>query len=118
MDLGQFLEGLMEEKEYPPEIKSLILVEGNSFSVDWEKYIKFRRPGSRCLEDSAARLLIDLGVLSTSTKGNYGLIGRGMELNPRYDIGAAYFIQKEDAVKFKDVECSNAIYSNLVQYLD
>ncbi len=112
------LKQLLRNEEYSLEVKSLISTDGDGFSVDWKKYAEFRK--KERLDNSATSLLIELGVLSGTSRGNYGLIGSGIELNPRYScICTEYFTKKEDAIKFKAAECSGALYPvNIVQYLD
>lgn len=102
--------------KYPPEVQSLILIDEQGFSINWEKYTEFKRKEG--FVNSAIGLLVDLRVLSLTSTWNYGLIGYGINLNPMTPACTAYFIHQEDALKFKEAEYSQVLFPvKIVHYL-
>ena len=79
------------------KLKSLIIPSEDGLSINWKKVVEFRNRG----DFLAAGLLIDLEILTFSTKGNYELVQRGISANP-YSPVPAYFREKKDAFAFRE----------------
>ncbi|MEW5896695.1 MAG: hypothetical protein AB1668_03325 [Nanoarchaeota archaeon] len=125
-------------RKYPPEVRalvtddkgnflvdwnehlSLVTADDNHLSVDWTKYAELRKRKNPNLAEYALKMLIEMNILSPESREHFGLIGQGLVLNPAlFPVGHAYFIKREDALKFKEAECSSTCYEvYLVQYLD
>ena len=55
--------------------------------------------------------LVDLGVLSTKSKGNYWVTdGIGTDLDPELHLGYTFFVNKEEAEKYMKQVWGNAKY--------
>ena len=83
-----------------------------TLSVDWQ----FIHSGFK--RDICDHLL-KVGVLSTRTKDNYGLIAQGGLMNPSLGSSILYFTREEDANKYREAYVEKPIYKiNLVKFQD
>ncbi len=89
---------------------------GGKVIVDWVEIAKMHRearsgtPSDSILHGTYSHL-VDLGVLSTTEKGNFQLIGSGVLLNPRsFGLTPLYFTSKADAEAYQRAEFGRALY--------
>jgi len=111
-----------------PGIKSLIQVNGNSVSINWNKLVKFQHTSKDRLDTFTTAILFDLGIVTWDSKGNYRLIQDNRNMNPTL-YPSIYFGSKEDALDYRKALISERKSAqekmhlrinpiNLVQYLD
>jgi hypothetical protein len=54
--------------------------------------------------------LLKLGVLTSSTKDSYAVVGNGICINPSSGLSSYYFIKFEDAKSWAENAYGNALY--------
>ena len=82
------------------DFEDCIKSDGESMEVDWENFRKLEDNGNQNLYKNVSDILVKTGVMSDHSKGNYGVIGEGILLNPKRNIFSLYFTKKEDAIKY------------------
>jgi hypothetical protein len=63
--------------------------------------------------------LLNIGILSGKTSGNYGLVAQGGLLNPSLGSIILYFTREEDAKNYREASVEKPVYKiNLVKFQD
>jgi hypothetical protein len=104
------LEDLKREiREFkPPFMEGVIEEQGSKITVDWKKIAEMEKTAregthSATLLYGTYTHLIELGILSLESKGNYQLTGSSIVLNPRsHGLIQVYFTREEDAEAYKE----------------
>ena len=98
--LEHVIEVIEKVSKSSPEVKSLIKLNGDGFSVNWKKVAELRCRAGNQLNEFASDILLDLEKLSLESKNNYVLVQKGRHMNP-YCVCETYFKKKEDALAYK-----------------
>lgn len=104
-------EGILKELEGSSkfDFEKLVKIEDEKVVVDWEG-IKDLGSGEY-RQRNVNRNLVDLGVLSFDIKGNFEVEGCGMNLGPMSYGNVLYFVDIDEARKYKEQVWSNATYT-------
>lgn len=104
------------------EVQKYVEEEEGEVKVDWEGIKNKKSSGeySPEFEDILSRHLLDLGVLSQRKKGNYGVFGCGICLDPVLYIGPGmrlYFTEREEAERYEEGMYSDTLYETGIREL-
>ena len=92
-------------------VKEPVSFKKGSAVVDWESISKIpigkELSGNRGIYEGVRFYLIELDVLSTTSKGNYQLEINGFGENPAIYGRTVYFTRREDAVAYRKAQFPN-----------
>jgi hypothetical protein len=89
----------------------------NKPKINWQEY-KEILDKNEDNEEELNKLLLDIGVLSTSPKGNWMIMGSGMNLNPAFFGTPLFFVNESDAKEFARLEYHHTLYGWNIQHID
>ena len=89
----------------------------SKIKVDWEEYKEILDKNDD-KEDELNDFLLSIGVFSISPKGNWMIVGNGMNLNPRLYGSSLFFVSESDVREFARLEYRHSLYGWDVRHID
>lgn len=89
----------------------------NKIKVDWEEYKEILDKNENS-EDKLNSFLLSIGVFSFSPKGNWMIVGSGMNLNPRLYGISLFFVNESDVRDFARLEYRHTLFGWDVRHID
>lgn len=108
-------EWIKKSKDYCKKI--IESLKDNKIKVDWEEYKEILDKNENC-EDELNSFLLSVGVFSVSPKGNWMIMGNGMNLNPGLYGSSLFFVNELDAREFARLEYHHTLFGWNVQHVD
>jgi len=91
-------------------------------SVDWKKFIECEDRDQQYYGEEYEKMVDDLlnkGILSLESKGNYQLIGSGVFVSPRsHGLIRLYFTRMRDAETYAKLNFAGAMYEVTVDKVE
>jgi hypothetical protein len=107
-------------KDFEENAKEFVYVVDGKPKVNWFRYReRFDRGDFPNQEEKLHLILINIGILSGTAKGNWDLVAQGhICLNPKAFYDCLYFTREEDVVEFARLEYSYAEYYWEIHHID
>ncbi len=107
-------------KKFEENAQEFITAIDGKPKVEWQRYHKHFGEGHfHDQKEILHVLLVDLGVLSYQTKGNWEIVADGpIGLNPRAHLSYLYFTRGEDATEFACLMIGRTSYGWEIRHID
>lgn len=103
------------EKKFSRYAPVAISISNGRIDVSWEAILSLKKKSSK--REAILFLLIDLGVLSHSSSGNWEVVACNLNINP-LGGGELFFTRREDAEIFAKSDLGAALYPWEIRHID
>jgi hypothetical protein len=103
------------EKKFSQYAPGAISISNGQIDVSWEAVLSLKKKSSK--REAILFLLIDLGVLSHSSLGNWEVVACNININP-LGGGELFFTRREDAESFAKSDLGAALYPWEIRHID
>ena len=85
--------------------------------VNWQEYLSVLYQ-DESKEWILGKFLLTIGVLSTSSKGGWVILGEGMNINPGLFGTPLFFVNESDVREFARLKYKDVLYGWKIQHID